>query len=256
VSARRRILDALRLAAVIGAALLAPARASAVDFLIPGVSVESVALAAGARVAYLVTTESFGAIDSSYIELRVIDHRGGAFRLEIVSAPYPRTVEGSTTVRVRISDRLSRAATPEELRASIDEIRVKDGAGPFREPSERELDDLDLERLFLRRDTGAVESRLDSSRIAVPAGSFACEGIRISEKETKHVSLGGVEAERGEEETSVVWRSTVVPVWGVVKSVVERRVWTTSSAARIPAAPRETKTVSVLLSYRAPRAGS
>ena len=69
------------------AGALAPARAVGVDFLVPGMSLESVSLVPGARVSYLVVSKSFGAADSSYIEIRVLEHAQGAFRLEIVSSP-------------------------------------------------------------------------------------------------------------------------------------------------------------------------
>ncbi|MCX5752913.1 MAG: hypothetical protein NTW97_04605, partial [Candidatus Krumholzibacteria bacterium] len=154
------------------AAAVAPAGAGGVDFLVPGMSLESVSLVPGARVSYLVVSKSFGAADSSFIELRVLEHKGGAFRLEIVSSPYPRSKKESVTVRLRLAERVISAASPESFRSCLLEIVIKEGTGAFREPTARELDDMDIESIFLRPDDGLLRTPLAAEKIAVPAGVF------------------------------------------------------------------------------------
>jgi hypothetical protein len=57
--------------------------------------------------------------------------------------------------------------------------------------------------------------------------------------------------------TSRLWTSRDVPLWGLVKSRIEKTLLTRSSAARAhEATPRVTVTESILLSYRRPRGRS
>jgi|GEM_PF-1792806 len=247
----------LAISVALGVCIFASAGARAIDFLVPGMSLESVSLVPGARVSYLVTSQSFGATDSSYVELRVLDRAGGAFRLEILSSPYPRSEEGSTTVRLRLAERVTSAATSEAFRSCLEEIRIREGAGAFRAPTQKELDDLDIEELFVRANEHSERRAFEPARIATPAGSFLCDGVELSRKETRQVSLGGVQAERTEEMTSRLWLSREVPLWGLVKSRIEKTDLTRSSAARAGGqTPRVTVTESILLSYRRPRGHS
>jgi hypothetical protein len=239
------------------AGALVPPRADGVDFLVSGMSLESVSLVPGARVSYLVVSKSFGAADSSFIELRVLEHKGGAFRLEIVSSPYPRSKEESVTVSLRLSERVISVTSPESFRSCLLEVAIKEGAGAFREPTARELGDMDIESIFLRPEKGLLRTPLESAKIAVPAGVFSCDGAEYSRDESRPVSLGGVQAQRVEEEKSRIWISRDVPLWGLVKSTVEKKSRTI--AAGVPASAarsRETATEAVLLSYRKPRGRS
>ena len=231
-----------------------PARAAKVDFLLPGMSLESAAFVPGARVSYLVISKSFGAADSSYLELRVLDRAKGAFRLEVVSSPYPRSKKESTTIRLRIADRITSLASPDSFASCLLGIQIKEGTGSFREPSAREIDDMDLESMFLRTDDSLRRAPLGTAVIKVPAGVFSCEGAEHSRESSRPVSLGGVPARRIEEEKIRVWISRDVPFWGLVKSSIDRKSRTTAAGAGDSASrPRETATESVLLSYTKPR---
>jgi hypothetical protein len=243
--------------ALLLACALVPARAFGIDFLVPGMSLQSVSLVPGARVSYLVVSKSFGAADSSFVELRVLEHKGGAFRLEIVSSPYPRSKEESVTVRLRLSERVTSVTSSESFRSCMLEVVMKEGTGAFRRPTAKELDEMDIESIFLRPDDGLARTPLESARIAVPAGVFVCDGAEYSRDASRSVSLGGVEARRVDEEKSRIWLSRDVPLWGLVKSTVEKRSRTIAAGVSPSAArSRETSTESVLLSYTKPRGRS
>lgn len=252
MSVLRNIVAPVLLAAAVAQAPAA-ARAAGVDFLVPGMSLEAVSLEPGARVSYLVVSKSFGVADSSFVELRVLERTGGAFRIEVVSSPYPRSKEESVTVRLRIAERVTSASSPEAVRACLLEVAVREGTGAFREPTARELERMDIESIFLRPNDRLARTPLGSARVSVPAGTFACEGAEYARNETKIVSLGGTDARRVEEERSRIWISRDVPLWGLVRSTVERRILTESARAPASSRPRETSTESILLSYAGPR---
>ena len=227
-----------------------PLPAMAVDFLIPGISLSSVSLVPGASVSYLVISESFGVADSSFVELRVLRHAKGEIELEIVTGPYPLLKEDRVTVRLRLAEEILSIASGEEFRSCLKKILIREGAGDFRAPTAQELDDLDVERIFLRSSDGMERSPLDAKEVATPAGTFLCDGARISRRRTQTVRLGGVPAERIDEEAGELWTSREVPLWGLVKSRVEEKHLTkVSGAASAPASPRVTVTHSILISY-------
>jgi hypothetical protein len=247
----------LVLACVLCAVLMPHSPAAAIDFLIPGISLRSVSLLPGARVSYLVVSESFGATDSSYVELRVLGSEKQEFKLEIITGPYPLTKKERITVRLRLEERVLSIASADEFRPCLKEILFKEGSEDFRRPTDRELDDLDIEKLLLRSSEGMECTPLEAAKIATPAGVFLCEGTQSSRKESRTVSLGGIEAERIDEEVSQLWISREVPLWGLVRSKVEERNFTKVSGVHpAPASPRVTVTQSVLISYRKPRVRS
>lgn len=242
------------LACVVLAVFMRPAHVAAVDFLIPGISLRSVSLLPGARVSYLVISEAFGATDSSYVELRVLEHEQGEFGLEIITGPYPLSKRERVTVKLRLAERVLAIASADEFRSCLKEILFKEGSEAFRTPTARELDDLDIERIFLRSSEGMERTLLEDAKIATPAGVFLCEGMQGSRREIRPVSLGGIPAERIDEEVSELWISRDVPLWGLVKSRVEERNFTKVSGVHpAPASPRLTVTQSILISYRKPR---
>jgi hypothetical protein len=243
---------ALALAAAPLAAGAAPA--SRVDFLIPGISLESLSLAVGARVSYLVVTHSYGTADSSFIEIRVLDRRAKEYSLEITSSPYPKSIEESMRLRLRVSEGITRASSPAEVRSMIRDILVRKGNEPYRAPTAEELKEADIENLFTRPEPGATRTELGEERVSSPAGSFLCVVVEYSSTSRRTVTLGGVEAQRVDTETSRVWLSKDVPFWGLARSRVER-----TSATSVPggspgaAAPKETLTESIILSFHRPR---
>ncbi len=227
--------------------------AAAVDFLVPGVSLGSVSLEPGARVRYLVVTQSFGSSDSSQVELAVLSHGRGEVRLEVSTAPYPPSRDETFTVRLRLAESVTSIESAEEFRGCLREIRIREGDEGFRAPTDDELDELAIEDLFVQSSAGAERRALESGKVAVPAGSFTCSGIETSRRSARTVTLGGVRAERTEEEVTRIYLSRDVPLWGLVKSRMEKRSMMRREGAPA-AAPRITITESTLLSFERPRA--
>jgi hypothetical protein len=228
--------------------------AGRVDFLLPGMALDSVSLTAGARVSYLVVSHSFGAADSSFVELRVLERGRETFTIEIFSSPYPKSTEESVRMKLRIADAILRVSAPEGVRPCIREMLVRKGSEPYRKPTAAELDEFDIESIFSRPRPGTERRDLGAERIATPAGSFLCDVVEYSTSDARAVFLGGVKAERVEAETSRLWLAKEIPFWGLARSRVERRSSTTvAGGTSAGAGPKTTVTDSVILSYRKPR---
>ena len=234
-------------------ALVPPQEASGekLDFLVPGVSLDMVSFEAGTRVSYLIIAEAYGEKDSSVVELAVLDLEENDVVLEIASSPYPAREEETITVRLRIAEKIKTITSPEEFYTHLKEILVQEGRESFRSPTADEIEDFELEKMFLPDGEQMERNILHPEKLETPAGTFTCEKVELTRSEARPVSLGGVQAERMEEEKSVLWLSTDIPFWGLVRSMVERK---TATKILMPGRqrevePRTTVTESVLISF-------
>jgi hypothetical protein len=225
------------------------------DFIVPGVSLESVSFGKGAVVRYLMISETFGVRDSSLVELSVLDADGGRVTLEVASSPYPESAMEKTTVRLLVHESIKEISSPEDVDSCILRIYVKEGTEPLREPTRDEIDKFDLKRLFHVPHDEDVTRRLPPEEIDTPAGAFMCEVEELSRNVVRQVMLGGVEAERKEERRTTLWLSSDVPFWGLVRSRVEDRS-STKILGKTPLADPDTKitvTESFLVSFTHPK---
>jgi hypothetical protein len=221
---------------------------------VPGVSLHSIDFTAGTSVSYLIISEAHGIRDSSLVTLEVTGIDSGAAILEITSTTWPPVDAEMVTVRLTLCADAGRMSTPEEFYACISDILVKDGTEPFREPSMEELEDFDIGRLFLKRNEGFQRQELEPERVEVPAGIFPCEVFEYFRSDRRDVAMGGITAERFEDERSILRISSEVPFWGLVRSRVERSSKTVYPGGRNQreARPKVTVTESVLLDYSTP----
>jgi hypothetical protein len=250
---KRRLNHIIALAALAGCLSLKGPAAAGVDFLIPGVSLESLAFDPGARVAYIVIGEAYGTSDSTLVELAVIDRSDSLVTIEISSSPYPASVEETVTVRLVLDEQVRSIDSPDAFYGYVREVHVKEGRDPFREPTAEEIGDYDLEEVFIKKRDDAERTTLDDREIITPAGAFTCRVHELSKSIVRPVNLGGVEAEMREEERSVLYLSDAVPFWGLVRSRVESRRSTRilGGMREQGGAPRTVVTESILYSYHA-----
>jgi hypothetical protein len=144
--------------------------------------------------------------------------------------------------------------TPDEFYACISDILVRDGTEPFREPSLEELEDFDIGRFFLKRNEGLMRQELEPEEVEVPAGTFPCDVFEYFRSDQRDVAMGGITAERFEDERSILRISSKVPFWGLVRSRVEKSSKTVYPGGRNPRETmlKVTVTESVLLDYSTP----
>ncbi|MDD3643288.1 MAG: hypothetical protein PHQ19_07505 [Candidatus Krumholzibacteria bacterium] len=245
---------ALIAAAALPAARCAPAASVEVDFLIPGVSLESVDFRPGTSVTYLIVSEAHGVRDSSLVTLAVESADSLGVGLRVVSSPHPFDQSESVAVHLTLCPGVRGVLTPDEFYACIGDILVRDGTGPMREPSIEEIEGFDIDRLFLRRREGLQREQRSPETVVVPAGEFSCEVWEYFRSERRPVEMGGIEALRIEEERSILRICPDVPFWGLVSSRVERSSSTAHDGGdrAWSMRPRVTVTESILLEFRTP----
>lgn len=251
---RYRTIAGIAAAALLAAAGGGTADAVEVDFLVPGVSLESVDFRPGTSVSYLIISEAHGVRDTSLVSLTVDSADTAGVGLEIVSSPYPFDETEAVAVRLTLCPGIRDIATPDEFYACIGDILVREGTDPMREPSIEEIEEFDIDRLFLKRREGLRREQRSPELVSVPAGEFSCEVYEYFRSDRRPVEMGGIEAVRLEEERSILRICPEVPFWGLVSSRVERSSSTEQGegdrAWRMR--PRVTVTESVLLEFSAP----
>jgi hypothetical protein len=220
-----------------------------IDFLIPGVSLESVSFEPGTSVQYLIISEAYGILDSTMAGLSVIESEADTFLLEIVSSSWPVMSSETVAVRLWLSPDIISAGSAEEVRGAIRSISVRIDEDDFREPTDEEVEDFGLERLFLSFE-GETEIRELGDEIArTPSGEYLCKSTEFYRSSDEDLDLGGVKAVRHEEETSRLLVSAEVPFWGLVRSRVETSSYTRLESSRRRPRPKVTITESVLISF-------
>lgn len=250
IARRRPAAAALALSLALSCA--APGSAAGLDFLVPGISLRSVSFEAGTGVSYLIVSESFGVADTSVVELDVLETGDETVLLEVSTSPFPRNEEETIWVRMRFGQGVREIATPDRFMSFVREVLVREGgSASFERPSDEEIEELGLERMFLPSRPDSARVPLGSEEVETPAGDFLCGKYRLGEERSMPVQLGGVDAVRYEREETLIWLSPEIPFWGLVRSRIERESSTDLPAgSRFQPRPRTTLTESILLSYR------
>jgi hypothetical protein len=225
--------------------------ASSADFLIPGISFGEIKFSVGSRVQYLVISEVYEVKDTSVVTLSVLDSREDNTELEISSSPWPKAPLEMTIVRVTMSDGGRKLDSLENVSSLLKKVIIKEGKNPFREVTRKEIDDFELNKLFIQS-TEFQEKELPPVKLSTPAGEFRCELKEFSSKSEKKMNLGGNEASRFEEKKNLLWISNKVPFWGLVQSEVRRKCYTKMDLSHVPERMLNSKKTflkSILISY-------
>lgn len=221
-------------------------------FLLPGLMLERLPLEEGAGVAYLVVTESFDVEDSTEVSIEIKREERGCAEVSIVTSQIPRDEEGVVSVKIRFAKGIESVGSADELRSAIDEILVKTGKEPYRHPTDEEMREFGLDDMFFERSPELEETVLDSEIVSTTAGTFKCSVVRYTKTKKKVVDLGGISAESVEELTATMWKSSDVPVFGLVKTRIEtkRQTIPRGSKAFPLSKPRVTTTEAILISRK------
>jgi hypothetical protein len=223
-----------------------------VDFLLPGVSLASISFEEGAMVRYLTISQTFGVRDSSLVELEVLDRSEGEMVLLINNSSYPPLPRETVSVKIVMREEITKMTSPSEFRNYISAVYVSQGGGDFQEATEEEIDDFDLDGLFIESSEEIEEFSPDSGKIVTPAGKFDCQISEYKSSSTRKINLGGVEGYKKKVGFSKYWKSDKVPFWGVVRSRVEKKS-TTFISTGSPFYEPESKVVlteSILIGFR------
>ncbi|RKZ06779.1 hypothetical protein DRQ05_04195 [bacterium] len=229
-----------------------PARSNAkVDFLLPGLGLDGVALQPGSKVSYLVESTAFGVTDSTLLNISIDRDINHSILVSVVSSPYPFSSEDAVTVLLRFAPGTVEIRDAARFHSALEEILVKEGEQDFRRPTDKEIKDFGIDDLFIPRSSGMKVVVGDSAVVETPSGTFYCQVASYSEHKEELLNLGGVRAKKVEEVKTTIWQSNDVPIFHLVKSRLERAksISSDSEAKGRPAGADVTITRAILISF-------
>jgi len=237
------------------AALLASATSDAAPvetLLLPGVDIREADLEVGKWCRYLIVDEALGVADSSEVTVAIVGREdvGGepAYWVEFEAGPYGAAAADRDRTLALVSGGITRHARGDSLYRYVHTLYNQKG-----EAHPERADPRSLERLTLTRPTTDADwTAGGEAAVSTPAGDLRCQRRDLSVETAKEIPSGRVTVVQRNTDRFTVWSAREVPVFHLVKCVIERtRESRTRPAVRgIPdVGPRESRTTTLLLAF-------
>ena len=229
-------------AAVIAAVALTaavPALAAGGDgFLIPGVALSDAVFEVGVWCRYLVVDEVMGAKDSTVVYIAVtgsVEQDGTpSWWVELDSGPAGAPPSQREVASALISSHVKNLAPGDSLSQFVSELYLKKGTGPV-----ERADPAGLELLTLSNPTADSEWTLVSGQtVDTPSGNFTCDHKHLVVTDDREINMGRVTLVKNDSDVFDVWLSDEVPIFRVVKCVIER-VRDSKTVPQVPGIPNK-----------------
>jgi len=222
-----------------------------IDFIIPGLFLDSLSVGESCSVKYLVVNQVFGEKDSTELLIDYVLNPGNNPEIHISSFSFSEGREDTFSVVILFKRPPENIHSSDEFKDSIKEILVKEGDQPLRHPSEDELRRFGFDELFSRPDFDEVSVSPGKELINTSCGDFECRVRGYKQVNRKKVKLGGIDAVKVEEISVTLWKSADVPLFNLVKSRIERKRVTRpiGSYGLEISKPRKSITTTYLLGY-------
>jgi len=220
--------------------------------LLPGIDIRTIQFTVGAWCRYRVLDEAMGEADSSEVRLAIVGREktsnGHAYWLEIQNGP----VGGGSAERevslALVDEKVRSMAPGDSLYRYVHQFYIRKGQGPVTPGDPR-----DLKRLTIVSPPSQSGWQTETGRqLVTPAGEFTCDVRRFEKKESRDIPSGRVTIQQRRSDQVVVWMSTEVPIFHLVKCEIERsrESRTVPPVRGIPeSGPRRSRTVSRLVAH-------
>jgi len=194
-----------------------------VDFILPGLFLDSLSVRESCSVRYLVVNEAFGEKDSTELMIDYDPHSGDLPEIRILSMPLAGGQEDTFLVRISFKRLPENIHSPDEFRDCIEEILFKSGDQPLRHPTEEELKKVGFNELFSKPGFNEGPVSMKGELVKTSLGDFKCKVREFKRVTKKKVRLGGIDALKMDEIHVTLWKSVEIPIFNLVKSRIERR---------------------------------
>lgn len=228
------------------------AHAEADSFLLPGVDISEIELRPGGWCRYLVVDEAMGESDSSSFYIAVLDRekdRGEAcYWVEIETGPLGAPAGERDVTRALISSEINDFARGDSLYRYVHRLYIRKGGEPV-----QPADPSDLKRLILAHPTSDTQwTRQPGVTVSTPMGDLTCDLEEMSVEDSRKIPTGNITLVRHNVDHFRVWMSGTVPVFGLVKCIIDRSR-ESRTVPRVPgipdAGPRESRTTAVVVGF-------
>jgi hypothetical protein len=239
-------------AIVVAVCLGAHASAPVGSFVLPGVDPGDIDLEVGRWCRYLIVDAAEGITDSSTFYVAVLGRRvvrgDDAYWIEIETGPRGAGEHEREVTRALVSGGIKGYAYGDSLYRYVYELYIKKGNEPV-----EAADPLELKRLTLAHPTSETDWKRQSGiSVPTPTGSIVTDLKEMTVEDSRRIPTGRVTLVRHHVDTFRVWSSREVPIFSLVKCVIER----SRESKTVPAVPgipdggtRESKTTVLLTGF-------
>ena len=222
------------------------------QFVVPGVDFSNLSMREGAWCRYLVADEALGQIDTAevYIGLpaREMTPEGPAFWVEIDSRPLGASSGEAEVLKLLVMERIRDFDEGDFLGEYVMRLYIRNGTHPVQEEDPRNYEGFSQ---VIPTTDSSWQSVADVSH-GTPAGSFTCTRKSRTVNDDKTIQTGNVKLIKKATDDYTVWFSDEVPIFHMVKCVIERsrETKTVPRIAGIPASgSKYSKTTAELVDY-------
>jgi hypothetical protein len=196
------------------------ARANTLDAVIlPGMDFRDAELSAGKWCRYLVIDEALGQVDTASVYIAILGSDGNDdYWIEVASGPMGGGGETRDVTRLLISAGIKDFHDGDSLYPYVKRMYIRRGATPVESGDPR-----DLEHLTLSSPTSETDwIRTPDESLVTPAGTLVCERKELTVEDSQDIPSGKITIIRRNVDHLSVWSSDRVPIFQLVKCVIER----------------------------------
>jgi len=195
---------------------------TAETLLIPGAEFSQLVLEKGAWCRYVIVDEALGQKDSSevYVGLPAVENtpRGRAFWLELASTPLGGAEEEGQVLKLLVLEGITGFSEGDSLGGYVLELYIKKGARPVEKKDPGTYEDFSL----IVPTAESSWSATDGVPAETPAGRFSCVKKTRTVQANQEIPTGKTRLIRKSRDDFEVWFCNDVPVFHLVKCVIER----------------------------------
>lgn len=244
------------------AAVCARASTVADSFVLPGVDAADIRLESGRWCRYIVVDEAMGEVDSTSFYIAVLGHQSvrvdgvhaddtradEAYWVEFESSPVGAPSGERDVTKALISSKIKDYAYGDSLYRYVYEMYIKKGDEPV-----QPADPYDLKQVTLANPTSESDwIRHPDSTVSTPMGPIVSTWKELTVEEAREIPTGRVTLLQHNVDRFRVWSSEEVPIFSLVKCVIER----SRESKTVPAVPgiptagaRESRTTAVIVDF-------
>lgn len=192
------------------------------SFLIPGADFSQLVLETGRWCRYIVVDEALGQIDSVGVYIGIPGSeqtdKGKAFWVELASAPIPAASDGGEIIRLLVLEQITEFSDGDSLGQYVLKLYIKKGAQPVEEKDPESYEDFSL---IVPTAEASWESSPETN-VSTKGGAFNCTKKTRSVQSNQEIPTGKIKLIKKSRDDYTVWFCNEVPVFRLVKCVIER----------------------------------
>jgi hypothetical protein len=191
-------------------------------FLIPGADLSQLVFETGAWCRYIVVDEALGQVDSTEVYIGIpeseVTDEGPAYWVELASKPLRAHPGEGQVVRLLVLKSITEIAEGDSLGRYVRKLYIKKGTRPLEEKDPDSYEDLTL----IVPTSEALWESSPEANVVTKGGAFNCTKKTRRVESNQEIPTGKIKLIKKSRDDYTVWFCDDVPVFRLVKCVIER----------------------------------